>query len=191
MASATVELHVGARILTNRGVAVITELDRHGVHLKDFTGHTYFTAFTQLEAREITAKGVQGLHASLLPWFAQLPEDVQAAALFRQECVMEVETGYRSGLAELAQPGEPARTRPPSQRYWSSPTHAVVDAVSRLTCAATSRPSSPTPTATGWTGSSPGCVTTSTRTACARATSPACSRHPRATVRGSPGRGCR
>lgn len=107
MDRATVEINVGARILTNRGVAVITELDRHGVYLKDFTGHTYFTAFTQLEAREITAKGVQGLHASLLPWFAQLPEDVQATALFRQECVMEVQTGFRSGLAELAQPGEP------------------------------------------------------------------------------------
>lgn len=107
MVKATVEITAGARVLTNRGVAVITELDRHGVHLKDFTGHTYFTAFTGLEAREITTDGVQALHASLLPWFARLPEDVQATALFRQECVMEVQTGFRRGLAELAQPGEP------------------------------------------------------------------------------------
>ena len=32
---------------------------------------------------------------------------MQAAALFRQQCVQEVRTAYREGMAELAQPGEP------------------------------------------------------------------------------------
>lgn len=107
MGRATVEVTVGARILTNRGVAVITELDRHGAHLKDSTGHTYFTAFTELKAREVSDSGIQTLHSSLVPWFAQLPPDVQAVALFRQQCILEVRTGFREGIAELAQPGEP------------------------------------------------------------------------------------
>jgi len=107
MARATVDIHVGTRILTNRGVAVVVEIDRHGAHLKNSTGHTYFTAFTELDAREVSDDGVQTLHSSLLPWFAQLAPDVQAAALFRQQCVQEVRTAYREGMAELAQPGEP------------------------------------------------------------------------------------
>ena len=107
MSRGTVEISVGRRILTNRGVAVVVELDRHGAHLKDSSGHTYFTAFTELEAREVSDSGVQTLHSSLMPWLVQLPADVQAAALFRQQCILEVRTGCREGLAELAQPGEP------------------------------------------------------------------------------------
>jgi len=107
MGKATVDCFVGMRILTNRGVTVIEEMDRHGVHLKDSTGHAYFTAFTELDAREVSDSGVQVLHSSLLPWFVQLPAEVQATALFRQQCILEVRTGYREGIAELAQPGEP------------------------------------------------------------------------------------
>jgi len=107
MGKATVDCFVGMRILTNRGVTVIEEMDRHGVHLKDSTGHAYFTAFTELDAREVSDSGVQVLHSSLLPWFVQLPAEVQATAQFRQQCILEVRTGYREGIAELAQPGEP------------------------------------------------------------------------------------
>ena len=63
----------------------------------------HFTAFTELDAREVSDSGVQLLHSSLLPWFIQLPADVQATALFRLQCILEVRTGYREGLAELAQ----------------------------------------------------------------------------------------
>ena len=101
------ELSAGMRILTNRGVAVVMELDRHGAHLKDSTGHTYFSAFTELAAQEVGHDGIQTLHASLMPWFVQLPVDVQAVALFRQQIVRETRSGFREGLAELAQPGEP------------------------------------------------------------------------------------
>ena len=107
MGKATVDCFVGMRILTNRGVTVIEEMDRHGVHLKDSTGHAFFTAVTELDAREVSDSGVQVLHSSLLPWFVQLPAEVQATALFRQQCILEVRTGYREGIAELAQPGEP------------------------------------------------------------------------------------
>ncbi|PRY52519.1 integrase-like protein [Knoellia remsis] len=107
MSRATVEISTGMRILTNRGVAIVVEIDRHGAHLRDSTGHTYFTAYTELDAREVSESGVQVLHSSLLPWFIKLPADVQASALFRQQCILEVRTGYREGVAELAQPGEP------------------------------------------------------------------------------------
>ena len=68
MGRATVEISPGMRILTNRGVAIVVELDRHGVHLKGSTGDTYFTAYTELDAREISDAGVQLLHSSLLTW---------------------------------------------------------------------------------------------------------------------------
>ena len=132
MARATVEISVGIRILTNRGVAVVVELDRHGAQLKDSTGHTYFTAFTELEAREVSDKGVQTLHSSLMPWFVQLPPDVQAAALFRQQCILEVRTSYREGMAELAQPGEP---------FWPFGESYGVSLTERYTCLLYTSPS--------------------------------------------------
>ena len=89
MSRATVEISPGMRILTNRRVAIVVEIDRHGAHLKDSTGHTYFTAYTELDARKVSDSGVQVLHSSPFPWFIQLPADVQATALFRQQCVME------------------------------------------------------------------------------------------------------
>ena len=107
MTRATVDISAGMRVLANRGVAIVVEIDRHGAHLKDSTGHAYFTAYTELDARELSDSGVQVLRSSLLPWFAQLPADVQATALFRQQCILEVRTGFREGVAELAQPGEP------------------------------------------------------------------------------------
>ena len=61
MGRATVAISPGMRILTNRGVAIVVEVDRHGVHLKGATGDTYFTAYTELDAREISDSGVQVL----------------------------------------------------------------------------------------------------------------------------------
>ena len=65
MSRATVEISTGMRILTNRGVAIVVEIDRHGAHLRDSTGHTYFTAYTELDAREVSESGVSRNQASL------------------------------------------------------------------------------------------------------------------------------
>ena len=106
MTDAIVALTVGARILTANGYAVVTELERHGVRLRFSTGDVRSINYTQIEARTV-GDHVQAVHSSLYPWWEQLEVAVRQAALFKQECVLEARTGYRFGLPELAQPGEP------------------------------------------------------------------------------------
>ena len=103
---AVVALTVGARVLTADGYAVVTELERHGVRLRFSTGDVRSVNYTQVEARTV-GDHVQAVHSSLYPWWEQLEVAVRRAALFKQECVLEARTGYRFGLPELAQPGEP------------------------------------------------------------------------------------
>lgn len=107
MTAPSAALRMGARVLTNRGLAIVTQVDRHGVHLRDSAGATRFTAYSQLEAVNVTAGGVQGIHASMRPWWDCLDPNTQADVDFKDETLNEVHTGFRSGFAELAQPGEP------------------------------------------------------------------------------------
>ncbi|WP_109472768.1 DDE-type integrase/transposase/recombinase [Ornithinimicrobium cavernae] len=102
-----VELSNGDRVMTDRGPAVVTRLGRHDVDLSDSLGSVRSVPFTQLTARSLTAEGVQAEHSSLVPWWHQLPDEARKLALFKQECVLEARTGFRHGLPELAQPGEP------------------------------------------------------------------------------------
>ena len=106
MTDAIVALTVGARILTADGYAVVTELERHGARLRFSTGDVRSVNYIQIEARTV-GDDVQAVHSSLYPWWEQLEVAVRRAALFKQECVLEARTGYRFGLPELAQPGEP------------------------------------------------------------------------------------
>ncbi|WP_256838928.1 hypothetical protein [Ornithinimicrobium faecis] len=55
----------------------------------------------------MTAAGVDAIHASLLPWFDTLDDATVTDARFKHEVCTEIHTGYRYGLPELAQPGEP------------------------------------------------------------------------------------
>lgn len=105
--SQEVELEVGSRILTTSGVAVVTRLERHGVQLAGAAGPERFVAFSELPARKVRSDGVDTVVSSLMPWWAQLTEPQRQLALVRLQCLMEVRTGYREGLADLAQPGEP------------------------------------------------------------------------------------
>lgn len=107
MSGARLELQVGARILTSQGVAMVSTIDRHGVVLTDASGAERMVPFTQLSGRTVTAAGVEAVHASLLPWFASLDEATIADTRFKHEVCTEIATGYRYGLADLAQPGEP------------------------------------------------------------------------------------
>jgi len=106
LTDAIVVLTVGARILTADGYAVVTQLERHGVRLRFSTGAVRSVSYTQIEARTV-GDDVQSVHSSLSPWWEQLELAVQHKALFKQECVLEARTGFRFGLRELAQPGEP------------------------------------------------------------------------------------
>lgn len=105
--SQAVELMVGSRILTSSGVAVVSRLERHGVLLRYATGEDRSVPFSRVTARAVGPEGVVALESSLMPWWAQLTVEQQRLAIFRLQCVMEVRTGYREGLADLAQPGEP------------------------------------------------------------------------------------
>lgn len=107
MSHPAVPLTLGSRILTADGYAVVTDLERHGVRLRFSTGEDRSVTFTQLQARAVGEDGPQAVHASLFPWWTKLEESVRREALFKQECVLEARTGFRFGLRELAQPGEP------------------------------------------------------------------------------------
>ncbi|MEI2700570.1 MAG: transposase [Microthrixaceae bacterium] len=107
MTDNVVPLMVGARILTADGYAVVVRLERHGVRLRFSTGPERSIAFSQLDVRSVSEHGIQAVHASLFPWWQQLELAVQHEALFKQECVLECRTGFRYGLIELAQEGEP------------------------------------------------------------------------------------
>ena len=129
MKDARLDLCAGERILTADGVSVVTSIERHGVRLKGATGSERFVAYTQLSGRALTPDGVTAVHTSLLPWFDSLDESTVGDALFKNEVCTEIATGYRYGLPELAQPGEPF--------YPFGPTYAVslsaqIRAMSRL-----------------------------------------------------------
>ncbi|MGO0578247.1 hypothetical protein [Ornithinimicrobium panacihumi] len=98
---------MGTRVLTERGPALVIAVGRHEVDLRDATGSTITIPFSQLAVRSMTARGVQAEHVSLLPWWHTISEAAREKALFKLECVLEARTGYRHGLSELAQPGEP------------------------------------------------------------------------------------
>ena len=49
--SKAVELYVGARVLMSYGPAVVVELGRHGVTVKDSIGENHFVRADQLAAR--------------------------------------------------------------------------------------------------------------------------------------------
>lgn len=107
MTDNVVRLVVGTRVLTADGYAVVIRLERHGVRLRFSTGPERSIAYSQLDVRSLGEDGIQAVHASLFPWWQQLELAVQHEALFKQECVLECRTGFRYGLAELAQEGEP------------------------------------------------------------------------------------
>ena len=102
-----VELHAGARILTNHGLLLVMHLEHHGVRVQDALGVKSSISYDALIAAQVGDGGVQAVHSSLEPWWSGLTVDTRANALFRQEVVLEVLTGYRDGHPELAQDGEP------------------------------------------------------------------------------------
>lgn len=105
--SGRVELGVGDRILQASGPALVIAIERQGVLLRDVAGGDVRVAWEDLTPRSMVGGKVQATHESLEPWWSGLDEAARAEALVRQEVVLEVLTGYRHGLSELAQPGEP------------------------------------------------------------------------------------
>ena len=102
-----VELQIGARILTSRGIETVTGLQRHGVRVTDSIGQHRDVPYDQLSAIQVTNGGVQALHRSLEPWWSGLDPTTRDATLVKLEAVLEILTGYRRGSPDLALPGEP------------------------------------------------------------------------------------
>ena len=102
-----VELHPGGRILTNHDRLVVLHLERHGVRVQDALGATQSISYNSLVAAQVSEGTVQVEHSSLEPWWSGLGVDARSDALFKQEVVLEVLTGYRDGHPHLAHDGEP------------------------------------------------------------------------------------
>jgi len=106
-ASARVDLAVGDRVLLASGPALVTAIERAGVLVRHVAGNEMHVPWEDLAPRSIDEGKVQGTHESLEPWWSSLDEAARAEALVRLEVVLEISTGYRYGMPELAQPGEP------------------------------------------------------------------------------------
>lgn len=102
-----VDLATGNTVLLESGPAVVAALERHGVLLRDVLGQELSVRWDRLVVRKVDGAAVQSVHVSLEPWWSSLDDAMRRQALLKLEVVMEVLTGYRSGLPELARPGEP------------------------------------------------------------------------------------
>lgn len=107
MSSMITSLGPGESILTEQGPVAVVAVQRHGLLVESAAGSQLLLPHAQVVARRFDGEHVGAVHASLHPWWNQLPEPVQQEALFKLECVLEILTGYRHGVASLALPGEP------------------------------------------------------------------------------------
>lgn len=107
MTGSVIDLHVGARMMFSDGPAVVAALERHGVCVKTTTGVEEHVRWDHLIAQPVTVDGIAAIHTALEPWWSSLGDAARHEALVRLEVVLEVLTGYRDGIPELAHEGEP------------------------------------------------------------------------------------
>ena len=105
--SGRIDLHLGARVLMAFGPAVVTEIGRHGVTVKDAVGDAHFVPWHRLALAGLGDRGVDAVERSLQPWWNGLEPLAREEALFKLEVVLEVLTGYRDGDPRMARHGEP------------------------------------------------------------------------------------
>lgn len=102
-----ISLEAGATILSNRGRMIVTALQPHGVMVSAGGEEVSYLSYTDLDLCEPSDDLQVVRHRSLLPWWDGLDQATRAEALERQAVVLELLTGFRSGIAALAEPGEP------------------------------------------------------------------------------------
>jgi len=105
--SKRVEMFEGARVLTAFGPAVVVEVGRHGVTVKDALGESQFIRWDRLALVGIGEQGIDAVHLSLQPWWNSLGPLVKAEAIARLEVVLETLTGLQDGHPLMAREGEP------------------------------------------------------------------------------------
>lgn len=100
-------VRAGESILMDSRLVVVTAVERHGVRVRNAAGEESTVQFPELRGRAVGGDRVAAVHHSLEPWWSGLSQPARDEALWRLEVVMEVLTGYRCGMPELAQDGEP------------------------------------------------------------------------------------
>ncbi|ROR55123.1 integrase-like protein [Luteococcus japonicus] len=105
--TARVLLDPGQRVLTNRGIGIVERIERDGVTIVLPHGQDAFIDWGSLVVSPFTDGELQAQEVSLSPWWEGLPEAARTEALERMRVVLEILTGFRSGHASLAEPGEP------------------------------------------------------------------------------------
>ena len=105
--SKAVEVFEGARVLMSFGPAVVVEVGRHGVTVKDVLGENHFVRADQLAVTGIGEDGLDAIHLSIQPWWNSLSPEIKMEVRLKLEVVFEVLTGYRDGHPLMAREGEP------------------------------------------------------------------------------------
>ncbi len=103
-----VRLEVGATVLTNRGRVIVSAVQPHGVLVSSGEDKPSYLSFAELVVQE-PAEGGGAVHRSLYPWWDGIGAEARKESLWRQEVVLEILTGFRSGTAALRREGEPFR----------------------------------------------------------------------------------
>lgn len=90
------------------GMGVVTRIQRDGYSIDAANGAIQDVAWTDLVPfASLHPDGERAIQRQLSPWWELLPEAARQEALDRLEVVMEIMTGFRDGLVELAREGEP------------------------------------------------------------------------------------
>lgn len=101
-------LIVGARVITEKGTAIVAAVPNGEVHLRDVLGETTSHPWLELPTIQNTdSTGAVALVEPLRPLWDRLPDYVRQQTLERLEIVQEIWTGFREGHPELARAGEP------------------------------------------------------------------------------------
>ncbi|PKZ81990.1 restriction endonuclease [Micrococcus luteus] len=123
------QIEAGDSILTEHGPVEVIAPQPAGLLIRAAGGQETLISHAEVIPRRFEGGKITGVMASLHPLWDQLDENVRQDALFKLECVNEVNTGYRHGAASLALEGEPFYPFGPG---WKASPRAKYQAMARL-----------------------------------------------------------
>ena len=100
-------LAIGDRVLGDDGYLLVVQLARHTVMFETSVGVRREVPYREIKGVAVRDGGAAAVIVALEPWWSGLSAPIRRDALDKLEVVMEILTGYRSGFARFAQPGEP------------------------------------------------------------------------------------
>jgi transposase InsO family protein len=103
-----VVLEVGERVLLPDGLGAVTQIARDGYSIAHASGQVRDVAWSELTPfAPLHPDGERAVHRQLSPWWEMLDEPTRQDARMRLGVVLEITTGFREGVPELARDGEP------------------------------------------------------------------------------------